>query len=782
MNFLYFLALLPVLGQEPEAQTLSPRRISLETIMADPDWIGRAPQNPHWSLDDQKIFFYRKRPGSPIQDLYWIPAGGGEAEAVADEAYPTATLRTTTSPPWSSPALLSGGGDLFLYTETGETLALTQTEAAESRPLWLEPGKRFGFFRSGRWMVRNFQTGLEYEPVRLKTEDRPEATPQGSKNDFLSRQQRRLFPLFEQNERQQKERNELSKARRRGPPESFPIPVYLGEGQSLEQQWPSPNGRWMVVKCRQEGEGGNPDHMPQYVTEDGYVANREVRPKVGTGKAACDFLYLVNLEQGEFERLDLELLPGRKEDPLAFLTKTVHSPLRNVLVLDLKWNPQGDMAIAQIDSWDHKDRWWLWIHPSSGTVRCLERDQDPAWLSWDFRDFDWLPDGHRFWFLSERSGYAHLYLRDVHQAFAQVLTSGAYEVSDPTPSLDGRSLFFRANRDHPGVHEFFQVNCEDGTLHQWTQLGGRNRFWLNHRQDRLLISHSTLLQPEELYSQELKPGAQPKRLTWTVEEEFQQFPWVKPEVVAIPGPGGPIYSRFYAPRETPAQLRPAVIFIHGAGYLQNAHLGWSGYFREFLFHSFLVQEGYVVLDMDYRASAGYGRDWRTAIYRHMGGPELEDLRAGVRWLIDHQQVDPQRIGLYGGSYGGFLTLMALFLDPETYACGAALRPVTDWAHYNHGYTSRILNVPTLDEEAYRRSSPIEFAQGLAKPLLICHGMQDSNVFFQDTVRLAQRLIDLGKEDWEVALFPMEGHGFQRPSSWLDEFRRIFKLFETHLKP
>jgi dipeptidyl aminopeptidase/acylaminoacyl peptidase len=200
-----------------------------------------------------------------------------------------------------------------------------------------------------------------------------------------------------------------------------------------------------------------------------------------------------------------------------------------------------------------------------------------------------------------------------------------------------------------------------------------------------------------------------------------------------------------------------------------------------MFHTLLARRGYVVLDMDYRASRGYGRDWRTAIYRHMGKPELEDLRDGVRWLVAERGVDPERVGVYGGSYGGILTLMALFEEPDLFACGAALRPVTDWAHYNHPYTSRILNTPDLDPEAYERSSPIEFAAGLQRPLLIAHGMVDDNVFYKDSVRLAQRLIELQKTGWELASYPIEAHGFREPSSWLDEYRRILRLFETHLR-
>jgi dipeptidyl aminopeptidase/acylaminoacyl peptidase len=227
--------------------------------------------------------------------------------------------------------------------------------------------------------------------------------------------------------------------------------------------------------------------------------------------------------------------------------------------------------------------------------------------------------------------------------------------------------------------------------------------------------------------------------------------------------------------------RPAVIFIHGAGYLQNAHRYWSHYFREYMFHHLLASRGYVVLDVDYRGSSGYGRDWRAGIARHMGGKDLEDVLDGAAYLVSDHGVDAARIGTYGGSYGGFLTLMALFTSPKTFAAGAALRPVTDWAHYNHGYTSNILNVPQHDPEAFRRSSPIYFAEGLSAPLLICHGMIVDNVHFQDSVRLAQRLIELRKEDWELAVYPVEKHAFEEETSWADEYKRILKLFETRVR-
>ena len=152
-----------------------------------------------------------------------------------------------------------------------------------------------------------------------------------------------------------------------------------------------------------------------------------------------------------------------------------------------------------------------------------------------------------------------------------------------------------------------------------------------------------------------------------------------------------------------------------------------------------------------------------------------------RYLAASQNVDARRVGVYGGSYGGFITLMAMFTSPDTFAAGAALRPVTDWAHYNHSYTSNILDEPQSSEETYRKSSPIFFAEGLKGALLICHGMVDTNVQFIDSVRLAQRLIELRKENWELAPYPVENHGFTEETSWADEYKRILKLFEETLR-
>jgi dipeptidyl aminopeptidase/acylaminoacyl peptidase len=342
---------------------------------------------------------------------------------------------------------------------------------------------------------------------------------------------------------------------------------------------------------------------------------------------------------------------------------------------------------------------------------------------------------------------------------------------------DDKSRFFLTTSEvHPGERHLYAMPSEGGERAKLTTMPGNNQSFVSPDERALALVYSYSNRPPEIYIQEIRAGAEAKKITSSPAEEFWSYNWLEPPIVTFTARDGEtVHARLYKPKSF-RRGGPAVIFVHGAGYLQNVHRWWSSYYREYMFHHLLMEQGFTVLDIDYRASSGYGRDWRTGIYRHMGGKDLDDHVDGARWLVREHGVDQKRIGIYGGSYGGFITLMAMFTQPDVFAAGASLRPVTDWAHYNHPYTSNILNTPQKDAESYKRSSPIYFAEGLKGALLICHGMVDTNVHFQDTVRLVQRLIELRKENWELAVYPVEDHGFVEPASWADEYKRILKLF------
>jgi dipeptidyl aminopeptidase/acylaminoacyl peptidase len=447
------------------------------------------------------------------------------------------------------------------------------------------------------------------------------------------------------------------------------------------------------------------------------------------------------------------------------------------------WSRDGKALAIQMLSIDNKDRWIASVDFVKYALLPQHRLHDPAWIGWTFNEFGWLSDNRTLWYESEESGYAHLYTKTLN-AEAQALTQGRFEVSDPTLSADGRWFYVLSNAQASYSYDVYRVPSGGGKFQRVTQLQGLDKFALDHAGKQLLVTHSTSYVRAQIAVLKADGSNSARELTDTRTADYKSISWVEPEIVQIPSThfNGVIYGKFYRNAgATASERRPAVIFIHGAGYLQNVHLRYPYYFREQMFNSWLVQNGYVVLDIDYRASAGYGRAWRAAIYRQMGHPELEDLLDGKKWLAEQASVDSKRVGLYGGSYGGFMTLMALFRAPGEFAAGAALRPVTDWMQYEHNYASAILNDPQIDPIAYARSSPIEFADGLRDPLLICHGVIDDNVLFEDSMRLYQRLIELHKDNFTISPYPLDRHGFTNADSWLDEYKRIYRLFEAHLK-
>ncbi len=806
--------------------------VTLELIMSDPDWLARSPENPYWADDSNHVLFERKREGEQFNDLWRASLDGSVPLRLSDSE-----LADVDAPDgdWSRDRRIKvyeRDGDIFWKdVSSGETRQLTRTAESEGSPQLLLDGQ-VAYRRGQRVLVRDLTSGLESEPFDLRFEKEPteKRTEEQLERDYLARQQHRLFEIVRERERRAEVSREREVEQRQANPRRNDLPWYLGEDVALGRALLSPTGRHLLVTLvPKKRDPGEPAKMPLWITDSSRIDVRDVRPTVGTGKPTPTRLLLLDRETHRWSELDLSEMPGVSEDPLSELrakaeqrkaeraatargkgdtesdlsaaeekpeadaeTQAKKKP-RALRISNMSWNRTGTRAIFQASSHDNKDRWIATITPDpaaqvdgEGPIAVLHpvrRIHDPAWINWRYRQAGWYPDGDDLWYLSEESGFAQLYRVHFDGTGHRALTEGDFVVRDPVPTLSGEQLIVEANVDHPGIFEVFRVDLDRGGLERLTELGGVNRGWLSPDETKLLIEHSTTTRPPELYVQEARAGAAPRQITDTISEAFARRPWVTPQIVEVPSSESdrPIYSRLYRPQgPVPAGGRPAVLFVHGAGYLQNSHQGWSNYSREFMFHTLLVQHGYVVLDMDYRASAGYGRDWRTAIYRQMGTPEVEDLADGIDWLVTHLDVDRTRIGVYGGSYGGFLTLMAMFKQPELFAAGAALRPVTDWSHYNHGYTSNILNTPELDPEAYERSSPIEFAQGLEKPLLICSPMLDDNVFFLDSVRLVQRLIELEKEEWEIALFPVEPHGFREPSSWLDEYRRIFKLFQEHV--
>ncbi|MFP4623198.1 MAG: prolyl oligopeptidase family serine peptidase [Gemmatimonadota bacterium] len=757
--------------------------LTVRNIMRGPELVGSPPSAVRWTDDGEWIYFRWKPGGQPWhadEEFYRVAARGGAPERVTEEHMDSvgpllAAGAETLDRRWK---VVTHGGDLWLIDRRrGEPRRLTDTEARETNPTFGRDGRTVYFTRDGDAFALDLEGGALRQLMQVaQGPERPEREPEGLEA-YLEEQQIELLEHI----RREVEKREESEAEREARRAAEREPVRLANGERLQGVMVSPTERWALIQAGRRAEQARQTLVPDYVTASGYTRPLEVRSKVGDYQSTAR-VGLVPLDSGGVTWLDVA--------PETAVTAADSVGLPDGDVPDLAmvalrgWNRPGTLGLIESVSYDFKHRWLHLVDAATGEVRELVHDYDRAWIGGPCGYCSgWLPDGRGVWFVSERDGYSHLYTVGVDGQQPRQLTDGDWEVHHVTIAPDERSFFLTTNEDSPHEYHFYRMGLDGSRRTRITEQPGIWDVTPSPDGERLAAVFSTANTPPELFTMKNRAGAPATRITDSPTDEWRSFPWVEPEIVRFRAQdGATVPARIYRPSDVGGVSNGAgVIFVHGAGYLQNVHRGWSTYFREYMFHHLLASRGYTVLDIDYRGSEGYGRDWRTAIYRHMGGKDLSDQVDGARYLAEHEGVDPSRIGIYGGSYGGFITLMALFTEADRFAAGAALRAVTDWAHYNHWYTGQILNLPQHDDEAYRRSSPIYFAEGLEDPLLIAHGMVDTNVHYQDVVRLAQRLIELGKEDWELAVYPVEGHGFVEPSSWTDEYRRILELFERHLR-
>ena len=798
-KFLFFILTTAIVPIAVNAQDEIPS-LTLERIMADPDWLGNAPRDSYWGMDSRTVYYQQKRQESELLDLYAIDSDSGLTSQVPESEWSQRFHSSISYNVAGDRRAYVYANDIYVTDDQG-TRQITRTSAVESEPMFMTDGRRVAFVRDNQIFVQDPESGLAEQVTDVRFTADPN---EDEEFDVLKTHQQRIYSKIresKENKEEARQRNELLFELDGGLPAA---PIFMGDEVELQSHAISPAGRWLLLVTQAKSvEAGREGSMPSYVTETGYVEHTTLRTRVGRNSPANHSLWLIDLESGEKHELDMSGLPGMEDDPLEDLRKTaielfvnegedreaaekrLEAPeTRAVQVWDAQWSPDGSQAMLYIHANDNKDRWIATIDFEEMQVLSQHRLTDEAWVNAYHIQHGWLKDNRTLWFLSEDHGYLGIYTKAIDERRSKALIAGKHVVTDPMLALSGRYIYFRANVAHPGIYEIWRVDVASGNAEKMTNMGGINSVSVSPDESRLLITHSEINRHPELFIQENRPGAHARRMTDTMSDEFKAISWIDPEIVAIPSSHSedPIYSKIYVPADhSPDRDYPAVMFVHGAGYTQNSDMGWPYYFREGMFHNMLTQNGYVVIDMDYRASAGYGRDWRADIYRRMGHPELEDFQDGVNYIVENYGVDRERVGIYGGSYGGFMTLTAVFRAPGLFKAGAALRPVTDWSHYNHGYTSNILNTPDIDPEAYRLSSPIEFADGLQDSLLIAVGMQDDNVFFQDSVLLVQRLIELKKEDFEIAIYPLDPHGFVHAESWLDEYRRIFKLFESNLK-
>lgn len=431
----------------------------------------------------------------------------------------------------------------------------------------------------------------------------------------------------------------------------------------------------------------------------------------------------------------------------------------------------------------------IFLHDThQNTKSTIFTDSTDGWL-YD-RDMEFAPGSEKLLFLSEQTGWNHLYLADAMTGSVEQLTEGDYEITWAEWLSDSEIIYANNEADY-GERHLFILNLETNQTEQLTtEEAYRYQFDLSPDKSKLIYAKTFFNEPYELYMIDLDNPGDEVQLTNSVPDSFNDIDWQREEYIRFTGRDGETdisMSVLYPENYDPDQTYPVVVFAHGAGSLQNVYKGWSNnYWREYMFNQLLTRNGYMVIDVDFRHSTGYGRDFREDVTNWMGRYEAMDIVDGLDWLQEETggALDLDNVGIYGGSYGGFMALYTLTAEPDRFHAGAALRKVSNWRNYyyaNPWYTLPRLGDPEEVPEHYDRSSPLTYAPELQHPVILLHGLIDDNVGSQDAFQYAEELIQSQHKEFEMMIYPSERHGFTSANSWYDEYSRIFEFFEEHLK-
>jgi dipeptidyl-peptidase-4 len=460
----------------------------------------------------------------------------------------------------------------------------------------------------------------------------------------------------------------------------------------------------------------------------------------------------------------------------------------------VEWYPEGDRLVVQRESRDQKRLDVLSYPVTGGEPRQLFSERSDTWVDLG-DDLYFLPERQEILWASQRSGHNHLYLYDYGGVLKGPVTAGDWDVlgewqAPAVRGIDERhgKVYFMATKKSPLERQLYVADLDDGPKREPEQLSsgdGWNNVTMSGDAKRFLAGFSAPDQPPQVSLHDAS-GA---RLDWLVENRLDAgHPYapyldrhVLPEFGTIPAADGtPLYYQVFKPADYVAGKRyPAVVLVYGGPTVQTVQRRW-GERRGLQTAQLFTQRGYVVFALDNRGSGGRGRKFTEALYHRLGGVEVQDQLAGVAWLKSRPYVDPARVGVYGWSYGGYMTLMLLAQSPGTFKAGIAGAPVTDMRLYDTHYTERYLGTPEENPEGYRLSNVLTWAGAIRDRLMIIHGMADDNVLFTNTTLLIPALVASG-QPFELVPYPGSKHAaLSFRDTGIHGWKTILDFFERSL--
>lgn len=393
----------------------------------------------------------------------------------------------------------------------------------------------------------------------------------------------------------------------------------------------------------------------------------------------------------------------------------------------------------------------------TGASRVLLTESAPSWVDVT-DDLRWIRDGEQFLWTSERDGFRHIYLYDRDGTLVRQVTSGSWEVVE-VEGMDAKEewVYFTAINPTPAERHFFRARLSDGRLQRISTEPGTHSVQMSpdgstyldtysrngvppvyrlHRADGTLIR--VLEDNADVASRLAETGARPPSF----------FSFITSDGVRLNG------WMIRPPHFDPAGRYPALLYVYGGPGSQTVTDAWGG--NRYLWHQALAAEGYIVVSVDNRGTGGRGRDFKNLVHQDLGAWEARDQIAAARYLAGLPYVDRDRIGIWGWSYGGYLTALALMQGSEYLTAGISVAPVTDWRLYDTIYTERFMRTPAENPDGYARSAPLNHVENLSADFLLIHGTGDDNVHFQNSVLLAQRLQEARKQ-FDFMLYPNQNH-------------------------
>lgn len=453
-----------------------------------------------------------------------------------------------------------------------------------------------------------------------------------------------------------------------------------------------------------------------------------------------------------------------------------------LLTQPLKWSPDSKRVLWVAVDRSMKKLQIVVSDASTAAGRAIFELQDDRWAYYSAAL--WSPDGRQVLFSSDRDGHVHLYRTDAAAPQVIQVTRGNWDTYagrfSSDPDWVGDFIYFGSTEVATSERHYYRVHPDGSGKEQLSRGAGMHLGQVSPDGQLIAYLNGRLSTPADVYVGD-------RQVTHSPLESFSKIQWPDIRFVQFPSrqdrkmvAAKMFLPHDYAPGDRSTHPGPAVIYIHGGGYSSSVYKEWGAYLPTVhAFNEYLADHGYVVLDIDYRGSAGYGRDWRTGIYLDMGGPDLEDVLGGVDYLRSLGNIDMARLGIWGISYGGFMTNTAMFKAPDVFRAGVAWSAVNDWENYLAWWTRQRLTRPAEHPEAYQSSSPIHFSQNLKGHLLMLHGMSDDNVLFQDFVQLTEKLLHEGKSV-DTFFYPEENHLYYRDESVRDSFRRTAEWFDRYL--